>query len=130
MTDKPLNKDDTPVGYGSLYMNNGEKFAKAEPQIRNVSSNDPFMWFFDIICTQNQIPAANDMALEVTALIRECCPKMKDLAIVIGVTTKDTEWPARLLMERIARKYSGNKLEGMELSSGKRFLWVGGEQRK
>lgn len=128
--DKDIDDNETPVAYGSLYMDAGEKREKAEHQIRGISTKKPFMWFFDIVCTPNQLPAANNMATDLTSLIKELNPKIKDVAIVVGVTTKDKVRPAQIIMRRIASRWQGDKLEGLELKSGRRFLWVGGQPRE
>lgn len=129
MTNQPDKKNDTNVAYGTLYMDGGEKLDKAEEQITKISLKKPFMWFFDIICTPNQIPTAKEHAVKLSYQIEDLNPDMKPVAIVVGVTTKDGERPAQTLLQRISQQYKGNKLQGMKLDDGRHFIWVGGEPR-
>lgn len=124
-------KNDTSVGYGSMYMDSGEKYESAEHLVREVSEKSkPFMFFFDIICTPNQVPAAQEMAVKISHLIEDTNPDMKMGACVVGITTKDKERTAQTLLQRIASQYKGDKLQGLKLDDGRHFIYVDGEIRK
>lgn len=133
MDDKELEaretKRDTSVAYGTMYMDSGEKLDSALEQVDTLSKKAPFMFFFDIICTPNQLDTAKQNALDITAEIRGMNNGIQEAAIVVGVTTKDKERTAQTLLQRIASQYKGDKLAGMKLNDGRHFIFVGGELR-
>lgn len=119
------------AAYGSLYMDAGEKMDKAEIQIREVSAmKTPAMWFFDIVCTPNQIPTGRKNALQVWDWIREACPDLKGSRIVVGLTTKDNDRPAQAILMAIQDKQPTSKiLEELKLND-RRMVWVNRNEQK
>ena len=77
--------DENEVGlaYGSLFMHQGEKVGKAEEQVYQLSKKQPVAWFFDIVHTRNQTPAAGDMMVKVVQLIHKAMPELKDENIIV-----------------------------------------------
>lgn len=122
-------KRDTAVAYGTVYMDAGEKLDAALEQVDTLSLKKPFMFFFDIVCTPNQLDTAKENAVAISAEIRGMNNGIQEQAIVVGITTKDKERPAQTLLQRIASQYEGNKLEGMKLDDGRHFIYVGGDPK-
>jgi len=116
------------VAYGLLRMKTGEKIEVAEDQIQRLSKKELQAWFFDIICTPNQIPTAKVVAEDVLTLILKYCPDLKASRICVGVTTSNEQRPAHAFMRRATAKQRDEDLFiGYGLESGRRFLWIGGE---
>jgi hypothetical protein len=78
----------TGIAYGSLYYDRGERIGKAEEQIHQVSKQKPIGWFFDIICTKNQVPQMEGMRMQVLGLVRRNNPDMPDDNIFISWNVK------------------------------------------
>lgn len=66
------------IAYGSLYYDRGERLQKAVEQIVNVSKDKPVGWFFDVLCTKNQLPAVLEMLPKVVECIKHNNPDMGD----------------------------------------------------
>lgn len=118
------------VAYGVLDMKSNKKWPVAEAQIREITKQhgDVLMWFFDFVCTPKQIPTAQEYAAEALNLIVELCPEMKITRIVIGVTVKDKDRPAKKVMMGIAAKLTPPEiLSRIDFSTERTYLWVGGQ---
>lgn len=128
MSGTKLTKDDEAgAAYGSLYMNQGEKIGKAKEQIIKVSEQQPVVWFFDIVCTANQMPAAKEWATYLTGYIKGANEAMPEENIVIGVTTKDDDRPAWHMLGQLTAGLNGPMTEVAELKTGRRYMYVGGK---
>jgi hypothetical protein len=104
-------ENEAGLAYGSLFMHQGDKIDKAEEQIVQLSKKNPLGWFFDIIHTRNQTPAAADMMVEVVKLIRREMPKLKDGNIVVRANINGK---ARQALALAGQLTSGIKTEKRE----------------
>ena len=118
------------VAYGKLDMRNGKKWDVAEATIRQLAAKhgDVMMWFFDFVCTPNQMETAQGYTVDALNLIVELCPDIKLSRVVIGVCTKDEDRPAKQVMMGIAARLSApDILSTIDFGSERIHLWVGGE---
>lgn len=120
-------KPDIAIAYSSLRLDKGEKLTLARDKIRTLSAKKPYAWFFDIICTPNQIDEARRCIAAIYSYTGKYAPQVPDDKVILGVTVKENERPARTLMNRLSNKYAGEMLGNMGLDTGRRLLWIAGE---
>lgn len=123
---KPAPKKDIAIAYSSLRMDKGEKLPLAKDKIRTLSAKKPYAWFFDIICSANQIPEASRSIAAIYGYTGNYAPQVPDDKVVLGITTKENERPARTLMNRLSNSYPGELLGNLGLETGRKFLWIAG----
>jgi hypothetical protein len=118
------------IAYGALYMKKGEPIDRAYTQIKNVSKKQPYAWFFDIICTPNQIEAARTNAADLYARIADANLDMPEDKMIVGITVSEKLRPAMTVMQRLSQQVAGEDLLlGMQkyFDDRRMFLWIGGQ---
>lgn len=130
MSGTKLEKHEAGAAYGSLYMNQGEKLQKAKVQIIRVSEQKPLVWFFDIVCTPNQMPNAQSEAAFITGYIKGINGDIAEDNIVVGVTTDGMDRPAWNMMQQLIKGRTGPTDNVLEVKTGKRYTYIGGRLRK
>jgi hypothetical protein len=122
--DKPTEK---AAAYGALYMNNGEKINEAKDNIAELSKQKPDLWFFDIICTPNQMPAGKEWAPFLTGYMQGLNADMPKENIIIGVTTDAMDRPAFNLLRQFQAGMTGAFPQSIARKEGRRYVYIAGK---
>lgn len=125
----PETNEKKGIAYGTINMTTGKKWGDAELQIRTITAQhgNVLMWFFDFVCTPNQMPTAQNYVTDAINLIVELCPDIRINRVVVGVCTKDADRPAKQVMMGIAAQMNQEEiLRSIDLQSERIHLWVGG----
>lgn len=94
---------DINVAYGSLDYAHGERVNKAILHIQTLGDIKPKSWFYDIIHTPNQRPAATVARIEIEEHIRKLHPTLTDHDVAIRLTTDKDNLPAKNFMLAVMR---------------------------
>ena len=131
--EKQPEKKNISVAYGALDMRSGDKITRGIAQVRKISEQKPYAWFFDIICTPNQIENARTNVAAIYGEITEKNETMPLDKIVVGITVSENLLPAKTIMQRLSEGVKAD--EDLTLGMSKYFeekrlfLWIGGQNQ-
>lgn len=82
----------------SLYMDRGETLDYALESVKRMSLQQPSEYFYDILCTPDQIELAGKYLTIITKEIKKLNPQLIDETMFFGVTTNEDIRPAAMTL--------------------------------